>query len=239
MATVVLIAFVALLGLGALAVRRSRARALAKIRANWGQPISRERKMETIAASHRSRLSNMGSGASLDDRTWDDLDLDAVFVALDRTESTLGQHALYHRLRTVPVADNLEVFEALVSRLEADRRLRERAQTALSRLRDPHGYDLWWLARQDAIETRPWYVLFPILTAATILLIVLAPIFAPIHSATHRHPSYQCRRALRNRSSYWGARGGISADRASGCHRRVSPVCRGRRCPTSRRLHSS
>ena len=177
MATVVLIAFVALLGLGALVVRRSRARALAKIRANWGQPVSRERKMEAIAASHRSRLSNMGSGASLDARTWDDLDLDAVFVALDRTESTLGQHARYHRLRTVPVADNLEVFEVLVSRLEADRRLRERAQTALSRLRDPHGYDLWWLARQDAIETRPWYVLFPILTAATILLIVLAPIF--------------------------------------------------------------
>ena len=115
-----------------------------------------------------------GSGATLDSRTWDDLDLDDVFAALDRTESTLGQHALYHRLRTVPVADNLDVFEVLVSRLESDGRLRERAQTALSRLRDPHGYDLWWLARPDAIETRPWYVLFPILTAATILLLGLA-----------------------------------------------------------------
>ena len=102
--------------------RRSRARALAESRARWGQPVNRERKMEAIAASHRSRLSNMGSGASLDARTWDDLDLDAVFAALDRTESTLGQHALYHRLRTVPVADNLEVFEALVSRFEADDR---------------------------------------------------------------------------------------------------------------------
>jgi hypothetical protein len=133
--------------------------------------------MEAIAAAHQSRLSYAGSGASLDARTWDDLDLDAVFAALDRTESTLGQHALYHRLRTVPAADNLEVFEALVSRFETDGRLRERAQTALSRLRDPHGYDLWWLARRDAIETQPWYVLFPLLTAATILLIVLASIF--------------------------------------------------------------
>ena len=33
---------------------------------------------------------------------------------------------------------------------------------------------MWWPARQDAIETRPWYVLFPILTAATILLLGLA-----------------------------------------------------------------
>ena len=154
--------------------RRSRARALAEVRARWGQPVNRERKMDAIAESHCSRLSSMGSGASLDARTWDDLDLDVVFAALDRTESTLGQHALYHRLRTVPVADNLEVFEVLVSRFEADVRLRERAQVALSRLRDPHGYDLWWLARRDAIETRPWYVLFPILTAATILLLVLS-----------------------------------------------------------------
>ena len=174
MAPLVLVALVALLGLGALVVRRGRARALAQIRASWGQPVNRERKMQAIAESHRSRLSNLGSGASLDSRTWDDLDLDDVFSALDRTESTLGQHALYHRLRTFPVADNLDVFEVLVSRLESDGPLRERAQTALSRLRDPHGYDLWWLARQDAIETRPWYVLFPILTAATILLLGLA-----------------------------------------------------------------
>jgi hypothetical protein len=116
----------------------------------------------------------MSSGTSLDSRTWDDLDLDDVFASLDRTESTLGQHALYHRLRTIPVAANLEAFEALVSLMGSNQSLRERAQMALSRLRDPHGYDLWWLARPDAIETRPSYVLFPILTAATILMVVLA-----------------------------------------------------------------
>lgn len=174
MAPLVLVAFVALLGLGIVAVRRGRARALTQLRERWGQPVSRERKMQALAESHRSRLSSMGSGATLDARTWNDLDLDDVFAALDRTESTLGQHALYHRLRTVPVADHLDVFEVLVSRLESDVRLRERAQTALSRLRDPHGYDLWWLARPNAIETRPWYVLFPILTAATLVLLGLA-----------------------------------------------------------------
>jgi hypothetical protein len=171
MAPLILVAVVALLGLGALVVRRGRARALAQIRASWGQPVNRERRMQGIAESHRSRLSNLGSGASLDSRTWDDLDLDDVFAVLDRTESTLGQHALYHRLRTFPVADNLDVFDVLVSRLESNGPLREQAQTALSRLKDPHGYDLWWLARPDAIETRPWYVLFPILTATTILLL--------------------------------------------------------------------
>src|SRR5262245_5133764 len=152
MAPLVLGVLFAVLGFGVLVVRRSRAQALARIRAAWAQPVSRERTMEAIAESHRSRLSNLGARASLDARTWDDLNLDQVFCVLDRTESTLGQHALYHRLRSAPVADHLEVFEALVSRFESDGRSRERAQLALSRLTDRHGYDLWWLARPDAIE---------------------------------------------------------------------------------------
>ena len=175
MLPLVLVTLVVLLGVGALVARGNRARVLSAIRAKWGQPVVRERKMDALAASHRSRLIP-GSAASLDDRTWDDLNLDAVFAALDRTESTLGQHALYHRLRTAPEAGHLEVFEVMVSRFETDARLRERAQTALSRLQDPHGYDLWWLARSDAIEIRTWYVLFPVITGATIGLLVLSAI---------------------------------------------------------------
>ncbi len=109
----------------------------------------------------------------MDDRTWTDLHMDAVFNALDHTASTLGRQALYHRLRTVPVGDHLDAFEALVERMITDRPARERAKRALGRLRDPHGYDLWWLAEQDALETQPWYLLFPLLTATTIVLLLL------------------------------------------------------------------
>jgi hypothetical protein len=174
------IIFVALLVLAIAGGRRSRARAVARIRAGWGQPIDRERKLDAIVESHRSRLANIGAGAGLDDRTWEDLNLDEVFAALDRTESTLGQHALYHRLRTAPVADHLQAFDALVNRLGTDAPLRERAQIALARLQDPHGYDLWWLARPDAIDVRPWYVLFPVLTVATMALVGLAPFWPQV-----------------------------------------------------------
>ena len=167
-------AFVGLVGAGVVATRRKHAALLARLRVTWGQPIERERQMGAIAASHRARLAYLGSEKSLDTRTWEDLNLDAAFAYIDRTESTLGQHALYHRLRTAPIADNLEVFERLVSRFEVEAGPRQRAQTVLSRLRDPHGYDLWWLGRQDAIETQPWYVLFPVLTAATLLLLGLS-----------------------------------------------------------------
>lgn len=180
MLPIVLVTLVVLLGIGAAVARRSRVSALSRLRAGWGQPVDRARKMGAIAESHRSRVSNLGAGVSLDDRTWEDLNLDEVFAALDRTASTLGQHALYHRLRTTPVADHLEVFETLVSRFGTDASARERAQMALTRLQDPHGYDLWWLARRDAIEIKSWYLLFPVLAAATMVLVVLTPFYPQV-----------------------------------------------------------
>src|SRR5207244_3084767 len=98
---------------------------------------------------------------SLDDRTWDDLNLDALFANIDRTESTLGQHALYHRLRSAPVASHLDTFEALVTRLTWDVSSREQAQVALAGLQDIHGYDLWWIGERDALDAPWWYAIFP------------------------------------------------------------------------------
>ena len=59
-------------------------------------------------------------GRSLDDRTWADLNLDDVFTSIDRTTSTLGRQALYHRLRSAPLGDDLETFEVLSERLRND-----------------------------------------------------------------------------------------------------------------------
>ena len=109
----------------------------------------------------------------MDDRTWADLNMDAVFSALDGTASTLGRQALYHRLRTIPTGDSLDAFEALVARMTTDTSARTRATRALGRLRDAHGYNLWWLAGKDALEVRPWYVVFPFLTATTVMLLAL------------------------------------------------------------------
>jgi hypothetical protein len=66
-----------------------------------------------------------------------DLLLDDVFAFLDRTESSLGQQLLYHRLRLAAVPRALQAFEALTLWVGGDAPLRERAQGALARLRDP------------------------------------------------------------------------------------------------------
>src|SRR5215213_8066386 len=134
------------------AVRRTRTQRLNQLRASWGQPVVRARRMDAMAASHRGRIAALAQSRSLDERTWTDLNLDDVFAAVDRTCSTLGQHALYHRLRPAPVADHLPAFEALIDRFSVDAAARERAQLGLCGLQDPHGYDVWWLARADAVE---------------------------------------------------------------------------------------
>lgn len=134
-------------------LRNNRRRAVEGIRAEWGRPRFRKHKMDVIAGAHLSRVAMLPTAASLDNRTWNDLHMDDVFEAVDRTTSTLGQQALYHRLRTTPVADALDSFEALVTRMSEDAPARERAQLALTRLKDPYGYNLWWLSQREAIET--------------------------------------------------------------------------------------
>jgi MutS domain V len=102
------------------------------------------------------------------------LNLDAVFAAIDRTESTVGQQLLYHRLRCAPVASDRDAFEALAVRMATDRAIRERAQVALAHLQDPWGYHLWRLAQPGSLETRRWHVLFPAITFSTVAVLMLS-----------------------------------------------------------------
>lgn len=140
-------------------VYRHRQSLLASIRASWGKPGDHVRKMDAISEYHRSVLLAQGPGRVLDDRTWSDLDMDAVFQSLDRTGSTLGQQALYHRLRQQDAGD-LDAFEQLVERLSQDVPTREQIQLALTGLREPDGYDLWWLTQADALVRPRWYLGF-------------------------------------------------------------------------------
>lgn len=155
--------------------RVARERLVRRLRATWGAPVVRKRNMSNIVEWHRSCRDCLSDTEGLDDRTWEDLNLDDVFAHVDRTESTLGRCALYHRLRTTPVALDLSAFDAAASRMEHDSATRERAQMALSRLQDVNGYNLWPLAHTDALTIPRWYAVFPLLT---VMLLVAATVVA-------------------------------------------------------------
>jgi hypothetical protein len=128
-------------------------------------------------AEYRGAIVEASGHDSLDNRTWNDLNLDAVFAVLDRTESTVGQQLLYARMRFSPVAPNRDAFEALAMRMTSDVAVRERAQMALARLQDPGGYDLHSLARPDALETARWHVVFPVLAILSVGAVALTMLY--------------------------------------------------------------
>ncbi len=67
-----------------------------------------------------------------------------------------------------------------MARFGTDAPARERAQVALSRLHDAHGYDLWWLSRRDGSDMPAWGVIYPILTLATVATAVLLLFSFPV-----------------------------------------------------------
>jgi energy-coupling factor transporter transmembrane protein EcfT len=171
-AVVLLIAVSALVGVNTVLTWWRRRKLRVRIRGEWGTPRLKTRDVSAIASYHHA-LTSTSSDNSLDQRTWTDLDLDAVFAVLDRTESSIGEQRLYHRLRSTSSVTTLSAFEALVSRLSQDRKLREHCQVELAALANASGYQVWSLTQPGAIEVRPWHRLFPVLTTAVAGLIVL------------------------------------------------------------------
>lgn len=146
----------------------ARRRLLARIRAEWGQPLERPRPFDDIADLYRETIA---PESSLDDRTWNDLLLDDLFRVLDRTRSTVGQQALYARLRHSPMAPHREAFEALVTAFTADPALREQTQYALAALSDGAGYYVHRLGQ--TVSRRPWHVIFPLIGIGMLVAVVL------------------------------------------------------------------
>ena len=139
--------------------------------------------MVAVASYHRARTAGLPD-TSIDDRTWHDLDMDAVFATLDRADSSVGQQSLYHRLRSSTSRATLGAFEALIARATTDEPARERCQLALAALRNPAGYNVWQLAEPGALHTRPWHVLSPALATAMLLSLVAGLWWSPAFVGT-------------------------------------------------------
>ena len=158
---------------------RKRAARLATLRAKWGLLVDRDRDMASMAAYHRACASSDSPDHALDDRAWEDLNMNDVFAVLDRTESVVGQQRLYARLRATPHVEDLAAFEALVTQVGKDAPARERAQLVLGRLRAPACADLWRLAQPGTLKSAPWQLLFPVMGVCMVGVILLVPFWHP------------------------------------------------------------
>ncbi len=91
--------------------------------------------MQSIASYFLNRKQEHRSGFTIDDTTWNDLDMDDVFARLNSTGSTVGEETLYRLLRE-PVFDTdiLKQRQDLVAFFHGDSVERAKIQLILARL---------------------------------------------------------------------------------------------------------
>ena len=93
----------------------------------------------------------------INDRTWADLDMDEVYMYLDRTSSAIGQQLLYARLKGQSSFKSEEKWEALVNEVHKDGPQKEEAIIALHSLHDSDAYLIPGLFQEPYLEKPKWY----------------------------------------------------------------------------------
>lgn len=118
--------------------RSQRQMFLARLRRNWGTIPEREYTYEELERiSHYAKRKGAGS-FMVDDTTWNDLDMDSVFMMLNQTVSSCGEDYLYYVLRK-PLfdSDELKKRDELVEYFRSHREQREAVQMLLHEIGRP------------------------------------------------------------------------------------------------------
>ncbi len=108
---------------------RSRRQMMDRIRREWGQVPERDYDPTEFDCISHYYLNKETDEFQIDDITWNDLDMDRIFMQINHTRSFIGESYLYYRLRT-PMLRNekTDEFEELVSWISAHPRQREQLE---------------------------------------------------------------------------------------------------------------
>ena len=124
--------------------------------------------------------SNKGNSAqSISDQTYHDLDMDEVYMLLDRTVSKVGQQYLYNTFRTIPADENRSKrFDTLIEIFRKDAPLKQTALIELYRLRKPEAFYIATLFQEEYIQKPKWFWLITLLSGLSFLTVLLT-VFYP------------------------------------------------------------
>lgn len=155
---------------------------LNKIRREWGNPPSGEWTSEELESiSHYTKRRESGR-FKIDDITWNDLDLDEVFLQMNGTVSSCGEDYLYSMLR-LPEFDEsiLQERNRLIEFFRTHKKEREQVQLMLRFIGKRKGYSA--SDYLDAMGTAPVrsvarYVIQAAAAGAAIVLFFFSPLAA-------------------------------------------------------------
>lgn len=97
-----------------------------KLRAEWGKSDTRKRNMDSVRELFEKLKQKEDTCFFIDDQTWEDLNMDSIFMILDRTLSTPGEQQLYYMLRK-PLFEKepLEKRKSIIGLFQKDEKVRE------------------------------------------------------------------------------------------------------------------
>lgn len=91
--------------------------------------------MEAIKSYHEYRVKNSLDEFVIDDITWNDLNMDAVFKRINMGLSTSGEQYLYHQLREPTISyDDFNSRKGLIETIEQDKEIRVKLHKILYKL---------------------------------------------------------------------------------------------------------
>ena len=111
----------------------------------------------------------------ISDRTFQDLDLDELFMFADRTISRTGQQYLYHVLRTIPAGpERAERFEKIIAIINADPKIRDQIFLELASLRKTEAYSIPSLFLEKHLEKPKWFWIVPVMSAISVFSVLMS-----------------------------------------------------------------
>lgn len=112
---------------------------------------------------------------TITDEVANDLDVDDLFLRVDRTTSMVGQQYLYAKLRTLGSVDDLLRFDTLVDSFERNTACADECRRTLGKLSHPDGYSLQNLLH-DA-HVKPMNLRFVYLLTLLFVLVLVSSFF--------------------------------------------------------------
>jgi DNA mismatch repair ATPase MutS len=150
-----------------------RNRKLENIRKLWGKVLDKHRNFDLIS-SYFKLQNNPDKQKLVDDKTWDDLNLNSVFSLLDRNISGVGQQFLYSLLRKYNNGkDDLIRRSKIVEELKTNSELREKIQLKLLNVSGVSSYFISYLLLSKNLPQFKFYKMFYILSLASLISLLL------------------------------------------------------------------
>lgn len=161
--------------------RKHRRWALQNLQRMWGSVATREYTSEELTSIYSYTKKHCANRFMVDDITWNDLNMEQVFILLNTTVSSCGEDVLYKMLRVPEFDQNvLDERNRVVEYFRTHEKERIQMQMTLRNVRKMSQmsiYDYIHVLKDVEQKGSSKYILMAILTIAAIISLFVQPVF--------------------------------------------------------------